>query len=183
MPYFSSFVAKSWLNYLEDIGQGQRSLCMKYPPMLVIICAQCGKNLSRKVRVAERTQNVGQTDGWTDGPTDGRMDVVKPIYSPNNFTVRGIMKQLWQLTPSSAKLSIHAQIAKFLGPTWVPPGSCQPQMGPMLAPWTLLSGWLWDYIFNADSNFMACTTVASPLLLPQWSYDNLALNHKFNRIP
>ena len=33
-----------------------------------------------------------------------------------------------------------AQIAKFMGPTWGPPGSCQPQMGPMLAPWTLLSG-------------------------------------------
>ena len=31
------------------------------------------------------------------------------------------------------------QIAKFLGPTWGPPGSCRPQMGPMLAPWTLLS--------------------------------------------
>ena len=25
-------------------------------------------------------------------------------------------------------------------PTWGPPGSCQPQMGPMLVPWTLLSG-------------------------------------------
>ena len=27
--------------------------------------------------------------------------------------------------------------------SWGPPGSCQPQMGPMLAPWTLLSGWFW----------------------------------------
>ena len=33
-----------------------------------------------------------------------------------------------------------SQIAKFMGPTWGPPGSCQPQMGPMSAPWTLLSG-------------------------------------------
>ena len=31
------------------------------------------------------------------------------------------------------------QIAKFMGPTWGPPGSCRPQMGPMFAPWTLLS--------------------------------------------
>ena len=31
------------------------------------------------------------------------------------------------------------QIARFMGPTWGPSGSCQPQMGPMLAPWTLLS--------------------------------------------
>ena len=32
------------------------------------------------------------------------------------------------------------QIAKLMGPTRGPPGSCRSQMGPMLAPWTLLSG-------------------------------------------
>ena len=31
------------------------------------------------------------------------------------------------------------QIAIFVVPTWGPPGTCRPQMGPMLAPWTLLS--------------------------------------------
>ena len=31
------------------------------------------------------------------------------------------------------------QIAMFMGSTWGPPGSCRLQMGPMLAPWTLLS--------------------------------------------
>ena len=31
-----------------------------------------------------------------------------------------------------------SQIAKFMGPTWGPPGSCWLQMCPMLAPWTLL---------------------------------------------
>ena len=30
--------------------------------------------------------------------------------------------------------------SKFMGPTWGPPGSCRPQLGPVLAPWTLLSG-------------------------------------------
>ena len=35
---------------------------------------------------------------------------------------------------------VSPQIAKSMGPTWGPPGSCRPQMGPMLAPWTLLSG-------------------------------------------
>ena len=35
-----------------------------------------------------------------------------------------------------------SQIAKFMGPTWGPPGSCRPQMGPMLAPWTLLLGFV-----------------------------------------
>ena len=37
---------------------------------------------------------------------------------------------------------IFTQIAKFMGPTWGPPGSCRPQMGSMLAPWTLPSGQL-----------------------------------------
>ena len=36
--------------------------------------------------------------------------------------------------------SIPIQMAKFMGPTWGPPGSCRPQMGPMFAPWTWLSG-------------------------------------------
>ena len=31
------------------------------------------------------------------------------------------------------------QIAKFIRPIWGPPGSCRPQMGLMLAQWTLLS--------------------------------------------
>ena len=38
-----------------------------------------------------------------------------------------------------------SQIARFMGPTWGPPGSCQPQMGPILAPWTLLSVIFFDF--------------------------------------
>ena len=34
-------------------------------------------------------------------------------------------------------------IARFMGPTWGPSGPCRSQMGPMLAPWTLLSGMTW----------------------------------------
>ena len=36
-------------------------------------------------------------------------------------------------------MMLFTQITKFMGPTGGPPGSCRPQMGPMLAPWTLLS--------------------------------------------
>ena len=45
----------------------------------------------------------------------------------------------WMGYIKSALQSI-SQIARFMGPTWGPSGSCRPQMGPMLAPWTLLSG-------------------------------------------
>ena len=45
-----------------------------------------------------------------------------------------------------------AQIAKFMGTTWDPPGPCRSQMGPMLVPWTLLSGWL-TFVLNSCLNF------------------------------
>ena len=35
---------------------------------------------------------------------------------------------------------IPSQIARFIGPTWDPPGADRTQVDPMLAPWTLLSG-------------------------------------------
>ena len=40
------------------------------------------------------------------------------------------------------KFYIHALIARFMGPTWGPSGADRTQVGSMLAPWTLLSGWL-----------------------------------------
>ena len=36
--------------------------------------------------------------------------------------------------------SLHPPIARFMGPTWGPSGADRTQVGPMLAPWTLLSG-------------------------------------------
>ena len=36
-------------------------------------------------------------------------------------------------------------IANFTGPTWGPPGSCRPQVGPVLAPWTLLYGYIFTH--------------------------------------
>ena len=38
------------------------------------------------------------------------------------------------------KWVVFGKDGKFMEPTWGPPGSCRSQMGPMFAPWTLLSG-------------------------------------------
>ena len=38
------------------------------------------------------------------------------------------------------------QIARLMGPTWGPPGDDRTQVGPMMAPWTLLSGNILFYI-------------------------------------
>ena len=47
--------------------------------------------------------------------------------------------QIW-LYDSSKILNMTTQIAWVMAPTWDPPGSWRPQVGPMLAPWILLSG-------------------------------------------
>ena len=51
-----------------------------------------------------------------------------------------------------------SQITKFMGPTWGPPGSCRPQLGPMLAPWTLLSG------TTFEDNAIRCNAMLRPSL-------------------
>ena len=72
-------------------------------------------------------------------------------------------KTAWRETTSLKKSllsilmirSIRPQTAKFMWPTLGPPGSCRPQMGPMLAPWTLLSGY-----GSSSVQFMAYVTHA-----------------------
>ena len=44
VPYLSNFIANSWLNYLEDIGQRQRSLCATHP-LIVTICGKYGEKI------------------------------------------------------------------------------------------------------------------------------------------
>ena len=44
-------------------------------------------------------------------------------------------------TPVAA-FTADALIARFMGPTWGPSGADRTQAGPMLSPWTLLSGML-----------------------------------------
>ena len=44
--------------------------------------------------------------------------------------------------------SIHTLIARFMGPIWGPSGAVRAQVGPMLAPWTLLSGYLMYFIYT-----------------------------------
>ena len=43
-------------------------------------------------------------------------------------------------------------IARFMGPTWGPSGADRTQVGPMLAPWTLLSG-VWSCIYHPGDGY------------------------------
>ena len=67
--YFSSFIAKSWLNNLEDIGQGQRSWHATHSLMLAIICAKYGKKPSRTVcAVVRKRQDVPYLSSFNVNP-------------------------------------------------------------------------------------------------------------------
>ena len=57
----------------------------------------------------------------------------------SKWTAMRCMNSIIHCLHTDAKYQ-YTQITKFLGPTWGPPRSRWPQMGPMLAPWTLLSG-------------------------------------------
>ena len=47
---------------------------------------------------------------------------------------------LYMISITKIRLSWDTLIARFMGPTWGPSGADRTQLGPMLAPWTLLSG-------------------------------------------
>ena len=66
-----------------------------------------------------------------------------------------------------------------MGPTWGPPGSCRPQMGPMLALWALLSGcYMPDslYVTHLSPDLTQrrhLTSIGNPIVEIRRSYDRL----------
>ena len=48
----------------------------------------------------------------------------------------------------SHRIATLSMIARFMGPTWGPSGADGTQVGPMLAPWTLLSGFMYTIYIN-----------------------------------
>ena len=76
---------------------------------------------------------------------------------------------------------LTTRIAKFMGPTWGPPGSCRPQMGPMLAPWTLLSGHLSTQAVSFWTSYLMTACPTGPELAPnirpipveEWGNENV----------
>ena len=52
----------------------------------------------------------------------------------------GDVAEIFKINFSNWPYSIVTQISRFMGPTWGPSGADRTQVGPILAPWTLLSG-------------------------------------------
>ena len=61
--------------------------------------------------------------------------IIFPVFF---FVMTSLLKV--RIHPCETNIGKPSQIQKFMGTTWGPLGPCRPQMGPMLAPWTLLSG-------------------------------------------
>ena len=66
-------------------------------------------------------------------------------------------------------------IARFMGPTWGPSGAARTQVGPMLAPWTWLSGTLdyWELVAAISvANISFCFIFLSPMIEFSWWPDS-----------
>ena len=68
-------------------------------------------------------------------PKTGEMGSIHSCYHSGLYTRLDRLED--SLHNNTSRL---APDSKVHGPTWSPPGSCWPQMGPTMAPWTLLSG-------------------------------------------
>ena len=79
--------------------------------------------------------------GWTLMlQTFGQYPILPPTKYAHSFVVLCFIVVTLSVLCGLMGSIYPSQIAMFMGPTWGPPGFCRPQMGPMLAPWTLLSG-------------------------------------------
>ena len=69
----------------------------------------------------------------------------------------------------------QSQITRFMGPTWGPPRSCRPQVGPILAPWTLLSGYWFKkklyakQVINHNQNWQWPSSLTHICITLTWS--------------
>ena len=84
----------------------------------------------------------------------GDKTVVRSSYLHNRISYTGKMTSLYWDGPQT--FSESSLTARFLGPTWSPPGADRSHVGPMLSPWTLLSGSLQTGIFHHNIWRLIC---------------------------
>ena len=87
------------------------------------------------------------------GATTGQetVEIHSGLWSPIMSSVTKLELNLISDLSANADKPKRSQIAKSMGPTWGPSGYCWPQMGPMLTPWTLLSG-VWQMKDQTDQH-------------------------------
>ena len=111
----------------------------------------------------------GSENGDDDGVDDDDIIVKCKFTSTRKETT---VPNNTETTSPEARTS---QIARIMGPTWGPPGSCRPQSGPMWAPWTLLSGMVLTLYNSAldkliNSVFPVLGTLSCNVMQLYWWY-------------
>ena len=103
------------------------TMCWKYWHCLINLYQMCisfeFKTLNFSIYINKLTKPEAQT-----------LQNIAKFFCKNHIHIHGCA---WIGTLLVFKPS---QIAKFMRPTWGPPGSYRAQVSPMLAPWTTLSG-------------------------------------------
>ena len=74
----------------------------------------------------------------------------------------------WRGLCNVTQWSDNTLIARFMGPTWGPSGADRAQIGPMLAPWTLLPGILYGLIREQAAWSWICRFQQQKKPTPPW---------------
>ena len=85
--------------------------------------------------------HTGNKDNWNlrSGQVNFSLSSVWP-YGPHYSSLYFPVFDKTLIFNNTVWFLILKNYPKFRGPTWGPPGTCRPQVGPILAPWALLSG-------------------------------------------
>ena len=78
--------------------------------------------------------------GPTWGPPGADRTQVGPMWAPWKYILSPNRDIMGCLSGVFWRTRARTLIASFMGPTWGPPGADRTQVGPMWAPWKLLSG-------------------------------------------
>ena len=83
----------------------------------------------------------------------GRNEKVRYILMKTS-TVSFCIEETWEIVSGDWQQGkFQPLIAGFMGPTWGPSGADRTQVGPMLDPWTLLSGTMSKLLHESESSF------------------------------
>ena len=138
-----------------------------------------------------RDRWIPRTKGQLRGKCLYLMTSSSPIFNLKEYTDRFRYYVIYQRRSLLSKMlwtrsCSQTQTANFMGPACGPPGSCRPQMGPMLALGTLLSGKCDVSVVSSTSD--TCSILVIAVLHPWYPVLSVIflfvfLSHQFARIP
>ena len=76
------------------------------------------------------------------GCPSGNSSASSLLLLPVGYCMYFLSVQMWEYKENIKNINDTSPETKFMGPTLGQTGSYRPHMGPMLAPWTLLSGYV-----------------------------------------